>query len=155
MFKVNLAAFYSACGIVPPNVEPMADESGAVEIKDGTDFASLCRRSGVPSDAAVTLTFPDVCFVPPPPEGRVPILYPTATLDNFNSEVRKSGFPKIKIKDAGNPLAHSRSTGNEPGTQKGVVSPQIMGKPSFVTYSNKVLFEGGAGMVPPMRPSFR
>jgi hypothetical protein len=153
MFKVNLAAFYSACGIVPPNVEPTADESGAVEIKDGTDFASLCRRSGVPSDAAVTLTFPDVCFVPPPPEGPVPIPYPTATLDNFNSEVHKSGFPKIKIKDAGNPLAYSRSIGNEPGTQKGIVSPQIMGKTTYAAYSFDVKSERVPIIVTP--PSFR
>jgi hypothetical protein len=101
MFKVNLAAFYRACGVTPPNAENTADASGVIEVKDGTDFSNLCRRSGIPKDADVTLTFPDVCFVPSPPAGPVPIPYPMAALDSFNNEVRKGGFPKVKIRDAG------------------------------------------------------
>ena len=153
MFKVNLAAFYSACGIVPPNVEPTADESGVIEVKDGTDFANLCRRSGVPSGANVSLTFPDVCFVPPPPGGPVPIPYPAAALDSFNSEVRKGGFPKIKIRDAGNASVTRTSSGDEPGTGKGIVSSQHVGKTPYTAYSSDVKYEGAPVII--TSPSFR
>ena len=142
MFKVNLAAFYRVCGITPPNAENTADADGVIEVKDGTDFANLCRRSGVPSGTEVTLTFPDVCALPTPPAGPIPIPYPNAALDNFNNEIRKSGFPKVKIRDAGRPAGAARTSGDEAGTQKGLVSPTNMGKTSYTIFSNNVKLEG-------------
>jgi hypothetical protein len=146
MFKVNLAAFYRAFGVTPPNAENAADPSGVIEVKDGTDFSNLCRRSGIPKDAAVTVTFPDVCFVPAPPAGPVPIPYPNAMLDNFNNELRKGGFPKVKIRDAGKPSGAARISGDEAGTQKGLASPMNIGKASYTSYSNNVKFEGKSGV---------
>lgn len=142
MFKVNLPAFYRACGITPPNAENTADEAGVIEVKDGTDFANLCRRSGVPAGTEVTLSFPDVCLVPSPPAGPVPIPYPMAALDNFNNEVRKSGFPKVKIRDAGQPSGAVRTSGDEAGAQKGLISPMNMGKTAYTSHSFKVKAEG-------------
>ena len=142
MFKVNLAAFYNACGITPPNPESTADEAGVIEVKDGTDFANLCRRSGVPKGTDVTLTFPDVCFIPPPPGGPVPIPYPLAALDGFNAEVRRSGYPKVKVLDVGQPPGNKMTSADGPGIQKGLFSPKNMGKTGFVDSSSNVKAEG-------------
>lgn len=142
MFKINLAAFYAACGIVPPNSESAADEAGVLEVKDGTDLANLCRRSGVPNGTSVTLTFPDVCFLPPSAAGPIPIPYPQATLDSINAEVRKSGFPKVKVLDFGKAHSVEASSGNEAGTVKGSTSQTNMGKAQFSTYSPNVMAEG-------------
>jgi len=142
MFRVNLKAFFKALGITPPNSENTADEAGVVEIKDGTDFANLCRRSGVPADANVTLTFPDVCFLPPAPAGPVPIPYPQAALDSLNNEVRKGGYKKVKILDSSKAPSFSKTAGDEAGAQKGVVSSKNMAKPGFTSFSHDVKFEG-------------
>ena len=157
MFKVYLPAFYAACGVTPPVLENNADEDGTVEIKDGTDLANLCRRSGVSPGASVNLTFPDVCFLPPPPAGPVPIPYPNATLNSYNNELGKSGFKKVKIRDAA-PSSHSShfksSTGDEAGTAKGIVSSKSKGKTEFVNFSFDVKFEG-KNVTPMATQSFR
>jgi hypothetical protein len=142
MFKVKLAAFYRACGVTPPNSENAADAAGEVELKDGTDLANLCRRSGVPKGATVTLTFPDVCIVPAPPAGPVPIPYPNAVLNGINDQLGKGGFPKIKIRDASQRSEFAKTAGDEAGTQKGVVSSTNMGKTTHMSFSVDVKAEG-------------
>ena len=91
------------------------------------------------SDGVVTV-FPDVCKTPTP-GGPVPIPYPNIAMSSDTAKGSKS------VKMDGNPIMlkgsnFSTSTGDEPGSLKGIVSSKIKGKAEFVNYSFDVKVEG-------------
>ncbi len=91
------------------------------------------------SDGIVTV-FPDVCKTPTP-GGPVPIPYPNIAMSSDTAKGSKS------VKMDGNPIMlkgsnFKTSTGDEPGSLKGVVSSKIKGKAEFVNYSFDVKVEG-------------
>lgn len=93
------------------------------------------------SSNGITTAFPDVCLTPAPPGSPIPIPYPNIALSSDSAKGAK------KVKADGNPVLHkdsnfSRSSGDEPGTSKGVVSAKVMGKAEFVTFSMDVKVEG-------------
>lgn len=89
----------------------------------------------------VTIAFPDPCLTPAPPAPPIPIPYPNIAQ---SSDTDKGA--KTVIAD-GNPICvsdsnFSKSTGDEAGTNKGVMSGKNMGKAEFVNYSFDVTAEG-------------
>ncbi len=91
------------------------------------------------SDGIVTV-FPDVCKTPTP-GGPVPIPYPNIAMSSDTAKGSKS------VKMDGNPIMlkgsnFKTSTGDEPGSLKGIVSSKIKGKAEFVNYSFDVKVEG-------------
>jgi hypothetical protein len=93
------------------------------------------------SSNGVTIAFPDVCLTPAPPASPIPIPYPniatSADTANGSKKVTCDGNP-ICLKDSN----FSKSSGDEAGTNKGVVSGKNMGKAEFVNYSFDVKVEG-------------
>lgn len=89
-----------------------------------------------------SFAFPDVCLTPmPPPVGTVPVPYPNTAMISQAKKTSK------KVKFAGKPVVTkksemSRSMGDEPGTNKGVMSGQNMGPCRFMMGSTKVKVEG-------------
>ena len=85
-------------------------------------------------------TFPDVCLTPTP-GGPVPIPYPnlarSADLADGTRTVTVDGSP-LAVEDS----VFARSTGDEPGTQKGVLSQAVMGEARFLNWSFDVKAEG-------------
>jgi len=93
------------------------------------------------SSNGITIAFPDVCLTPAPPAPPIPIPYPNIALSSDSDK----GAKKVKVK--GKPLLHknsnfSTSTGDEPGTSKGIVSAKTKGKAEFVSFSFDVKVEG-------------
>ncbi len=88
----------------------------------------------------VSPSFPDVCKTPTP-AGPVPIPYPniakSSDTADGSSKVKMDGNP-ICLKDSN----FSTSTGDEPGTAKGVVSGTTKGKAEFINFSFDVMVEG-------------
>lgn len=87
-----------------------------------------------------TIVFPDVCKTPVGPS-IVPIPYPNLAKSSDTAKGSK------KVKCDGNPIClktsnFSTSTGDEPGTAKGVASSKTKGKAEFVNYSMDVKVEG-------------
>lgn len=92
------------------------------------------------SSNGVVTVFPDVCKTPMP-GGPVPIPYPNIAMSKDTAKGSKS------VKMDGNPIMlkgsnFSTSTGDEPGSLKGIVSSKIKGKAEFVNYSFDVKVEG-------------
>ena len=85
-------------------------------------------------------TFPDVCLTPSP-GGPVPVPYPnlarSADLVRGSATVTVDGNP-VAVEDS----AFGRSTGDEPGTQKGVLSHAQGGEARFLNWSFDVKVEG-------------
>jgi hypothetical protein len=85
-------------------------------------------------------TFPDVCLTPTS-GGPVPIPYPnvarTPDLVRAARTVTVDGAP-VAVEDS----VFGRSTGDEPGTQKGVVSGAVGGEARFFNWSFDVKIEG-------------
>jgi hypothetical protein len=86
----------------------------------------------------LSIVFPDVCKTPP---GPVPIPYPNIGMASDTSKGPKSvktdgQMPMVKGAE------YSRSTGDEPGVAKGVISNDQMGVCEFMMYSFDVKFEG-------------
>jgi hypothetical protein len=84
---------------------------------------------------------PDVCLTPAPPAPPIPIPYPNIAMSQDTSQ----GSTTVKVD--GNPVMlqgslFSQSTGDEAGTNGGVVSGVTRGKAEFVAYSFDVSFEG-------------
>lgn len=83
---------------------------------------------------------PDVCKTPPPPPG-IPIPYPNMGMCSFatgtTTKVKVTGAPAITVSSK-----LSRSTGDEPGVMKGVISQTVMDQVAFKKGSSKVSFEG-------------
>ena len=98
------------------------------------------------SSGQVIAGFPDVCLSPPsPPAGPVPIPYPNtaAASDTTNGSktVQISG-QEVMLKDSS---SFKKSTGNEAATKSfgmGVVTHQIQGEASFMSWSMDVKIEG-------------
>lgn len=93
-----------------------------------------------PASGGVSVAFPDVCLTPSP-GGPVPVPYPnvarSADLVRGSESVRVDGHP-VALKGS----AFGRSTGDEPGTQKGVLSHAVQGEARFQNYSFDVKVEG-------------
>lgn len=89
----------------------------------------------------VSTVFPDVCKTPAPPGSPIPIPYPNT---GMSSDTTKG--PKSVKTDGEMPMVkgaqYSRSSGDEPGTVKGVVSSTQMDVCEFMMYSFDVKFEG-------------
>lgn len=89
----------------------------------------------------VTIAFPDVCKTPAPPAPPVPIPYPNVAQSMDSDKTAKKVFcdgEKVCHKESN----FKRSTGDEPGVLKGVVSNKVMDKAEFVNFSFDVFFEG-------------
>lgn len=88
----------------------------------------------------VSVVFPDVCKTPTP-GGPIPLPYP-----NVGKSSDTSKGPKSVKTDGQMPMVkgaqYTRSTGDEPGTLKGVISNDQMGVCEFMMYSADVKFEG-------------
>ena len=88
----------------------------------------------------VTIAFPDVCKTPTP-GGPVPIPYPniakSGDTDKGSKTVKCDGNP-VCLKDSN----FKTSTGDEPGTLKGVASSKTKGKAEFINFSFDVKIEG-------------
>jgi hypothetical protein len=93
------------------------------------------------SSSGITIAFPDVCLTPAPPAPPIPIPYPNIAQSSDtaqgSSSVKADGNP-VCLKDSN----FSKSTGDEAGTNKGLLSGKNMGKAEFVNYSFDVKFEG-------------
>jgi len=93
------------------------------------------------SSNGVTIAFPDVCLTPAPPAPPIPIPYPNIAMSADTAKGSK------KVTCDGNPIClkdsnFSKSSGDEAGVNKGVVSGKNMGKAEFVNYSFDVKVEG-------------
>ena len=88
----------------------------------------------------VTIAFPDVCKTPTP-GGPVPIPYPniakSGDTDKGSKTVKCDGNP-VCLKDSN----FKTSTGDEPGTLKGIASSKTKGKAEFINFSFDVKIEG-------------
>ena len=86
----------------------------------------------------LSAAFPDVCLTP---SGPVPVPYPnvarSADLVRGSETVAVDGQP-VAVKGS----AFGRSTGDEAGVQKGVVSGAVMGEARFQNWSFDVKIEG-------------
>ncbi|NOZ55157.1 MAG: DUF4150 domain-containing protein, partial [Gammaproteobacteria bacterium] len=92
------------------------------------------------SSSGITIAFPDVCKTPVGPS-IVPIPYPNIAKSSDSAKTTKT------VKCDGNPVCvkdsnFSTSTGDEPGSAKGVASGTTKGKAEFITYSMDVKIEG-------------
>ncbi|WP_188151028.1 DUF4150 domain-containing protein [Teredinibacter waterburyi] len=87
-----------------------------------------------------SIVFPDVCKTPTP-GGPVPIPYP-----NLGQSSDTSKGPKSVKTDKKMPMVkgavYSKSTGDEAGVQKGIISSKTKGECEFMMYSFDVKFEG-------------
>jgi len=87
-----------------------------------------------------SIVFPDVCKTPTP-GGPVPIPYP-----NIGKSSDTSDGPKSVKTDGEMPMVkgakYSKSTGDQAGSVKGIISGKITGECEFMMYSFDVKFEG-------------
>ena len=85
--------------------------------------------------------FPDVCLTPAPPGPPVPIPYPnlarSSDAANTSTTVKADG-KAVMLKSS----EFRTSTGDEAGSQGGVVSGCTRGKAMFIAYSFDVQIEG-------------
>lgn len=88
----------------------------------------------------MSIAFPDVCITPAAPSP-IPLPYP-----NIGQSADTSGGPGTVKTDGEMPMVkgakYSKSSGDEPGTNGGVVSGVNMGECEFMLYSFDVKFEG-------------
>src|SRR5512138_1568550 len=103
----------------------------------GVNFLSIVNAD----TNGTTIAFPDVCKTPAPPAPPIPIPYPNIAMSSDTAK----GTKKVKVE--GKPVCvkdsnFSKSTGDEAGTLKGLVSNKNMGKAEFVNFSMDVQFEG-------------
>jgi hypothetical protein len=92
------------------------------------------------TSGGVVTVFPDVCKTPTG-GGPVPIPYPNIAKSQDTakgSKTVKMDSNPIMLKDSN----FSTSTGDEPGSLKGIVSGKVKGKAEFVNYSMDVRVEG-------------
>lgn len=95
------------------------------------------------NSSGITFAFPDVCLTPAPPSSPIPIPYPNIAQSMDAAKGAK------KVKADGQPVLHKdsnfrRSTGDEAGVNKGIISGRVMGKAEFMTFSFDVKVEGKA-----------
>lgn len=87
------------------------------------------------------LVFPDVCKVPAPPAPPIPTPFPNIGMVNQAKKTTK----KVKIKNkkcVTKKSELSRTSGDEAGTLKGMISSTNMDKMKWGKHSGKVKFEG-------------
>jgi hypothetical protein len=85
--------------------------------------------------------FPDVCKTPAPPAPFVPIPYPNiAQVSQASSTSSKVKACKKDVVTKSSKI--NRSSGDEAGTLKGMVSQKNMDKVTFKKFSSKVKAEG-------------
>ena len=89
----------------------------------------------------VTIAFPDVCKTPAPPAPPVPIPYPNIAKSGDSAKTAKKVYCDKK-KVCHKKSNFKTSTGDEPGTLKGIVSNKTKGKAEFINFSFDVFFEG-------------
>ena len=89
----------------------------------------------------MSIAFPDLCKTPVPIVGVVPIPYPNIG----KASDTKKGSKKVKtdgkmamVKGAN----YKKTTGDEAGVQKGIISSKTKEKAEFMMYSFDVKFEG-------------
>lgn len=98
------------------------------------------KRSVVHKDSGgMTPCFPDVCKIPAP--GTPPVPFPNFSFSKDTAKGSKS------VKMDGNPIClkdseFSKSTGDEPGSVKGVASNTVAHRATFVTWSADTFVEG-------------
>lgn len=104
-----------------------------------TTFANT-RGIAHKGSGGMSMVFPDVCKTPTP-GGPVPIPYL-----NIGQASDTSKGPKTVLTDGKMPMVkeaqYSKSSGDEPGTAKGVLSSDQMGVCEFMMYSFDLKFEG-------------
>ncbi|MCC6559328.1 MAG: DUF4150 domain-containing protein [Polyangiaceae bacterium] len=93
------------------------------------------------ASGGITVVFPDVCLTPVPSAPPVPIPYPNVAQSSDTAQGASS------VKADGNPICHkdsnfARSSGDEPGTNGGIISGTFMDKAEFISYSFDVKVEG-------------
>ena len=86
-------------------------------------------------------TMPDICKTPVPVAGSIPLPWPNFSFSNTLS----GGTSKVKVE--GSPVMtkgakFSKSTGDEGGTGKGIVSSTVTEELEAVSFSFNVKFEG-------------
>jgi len=89
---------------------------------------------------STALAFPDVCNTPSP-AGPVPIPYPNIGMSSDIS----GGTEKVKVEGEMAMVkgaTYTKSTGDEAGSNNGLVSGSIKGEVEFMLYSFNVKFEG-------------
>ena len=88
-----------------------------------------------------SITFPDLCKTPVPIVGVVPIPYPNIGMasdtDKGSKKVKTDGKMAM-VKGA----KYKKTSGDEAGVQKGVISSKTMEEAEFMMYSMDVKFEG-------------
>lgn len=93
------------------------------------------------SSNGMVMFFPDVCLTPAPPAPPIPLPYPNIAMssdtDEGSSTVKMDGNP-IMIQDS----KFKQSSGDEPGSLKGVVSVNTKGKAEFINFSFDVKVDG-------------
>ncbi|MFV8749018.1 DUF4150 domain-containing protein [Nannocystaceae bacterium ST9] len=102
----------------------------------GANFMSIVHAGS----NGVTIAFPDICKTPVGPSV-APIPYPNIAKSGDSAKTAK------KVLADGEPICtknsnFSTSSGDEPGTLKGLASSRNMGKAEFVNYSMDVMAEG-------------
>ena len=103
----------------------------------GANFRTVVHKAS----NGITMAFPDVCLTPAPPSPPVPIPYPNIAMSSDSAKTAK----KVKADGCAICVESSnfkRSTGDEPGVNKGVASGTVMDKAEFITYSFDVKAEG-------------
>ena len=104
-----------------------------------TTFANS-RGIAHKGSGGLSVVFPDVCKTPIGP-AVVPIPYP-----NIGKSSDTSKGPKSVKTDGKMPMVkgaqYSTSTGDEPGTLKGIISSSTKGVCEYMMYSFDVKFEG-------------
>jgi hypothetical protein len=111
-----------------------------------TVFANGMSIACKVSSGKTIAAMPDVCLSPPsPPAGPVPIPYPNTAMASDTDQGSKTvqiGGQEIMLKDKS---VFKTSSGNEAATKSfgmSVVTHQIQGKASFISWSMNVKFEG-------------
>jgi hypothetical protein len=93
-------------------------KGGAKDMAAGRPPTSAADKSRAGASAAV---FPDVCKTPSPPGGPAPIPYPNlASASSGKGSAKKLMMSQKTVSTKKAEL--SKSTGNEPGTLKGLIS---------------------------------
>ena len=104
-----------------------------------TTFANS-RGIAHKSSGGMSTVFPDVCLTQ---AGNVVVPIPYPNIGKASDAI--NGPRSVKI-DGSMPMVkgakYSKSTGDEPGTKKGVVSGTITGECEFMMYSFDIKFEG-------------
>ena len=104
-----------------------------------TTFANM-RGIAHKGSSGLSIVFPDVCKTPIGPS-MVPIPYPNIGMSSDTSKGPKSVKTDKKMPMVKKAI-YTKSTGDEPGVGKGLISSKQMGECEFMMFSFDVKFEG-------------